>query len=88
MAAQRAAMEEVTHAQLSFALAAKFSNEEEAQRGGGVPAPRGLLVPDQLPLAKSKAALALAALEEGCVGEYKASVKVASSSPTQCCLAN
>ena len=87
MAAQRAAMEEVTHAQLSFALAGKFSNEE-AQRDGGVPAPRGLLVPDQLPLAKSKAGLALAALEEGCVGEYKASVKVAPSSPTQCCLAN
>ena len=72
---QRAAMEEVTHAQLSFALARRFSSED-SDHNGLVPAPRGLEVPHQLPLSESAAELALKAFAEGCVGEYMASVKV------------
>ena len=78
---QRAAMEEVTHAQLSFALAKRFSSED-SDRNGLVPAPRGLEVPHQLPLSESAAELALKAFTEGCLGEYMASVKV--SSPLCC----
>ena len=77
---QRAAIEEVTHAQLSFALASKLSSEG-AQRNGLVPAPRGLQVPDELPLSKSMAELAINAFTEGCVGEYMSSVKVSYTPP-------
>lgn len=61
----QAALDEVRHAQLGFALASAFS---------GTPVSPGAYPVDQVPLAESLVQLAVEAAREGCIGETLASL--------------
>jgi hypothetical protein len=60
-ACQRAALDEIAHARLCFALAARY--------GGGAVSPGPLPLGEKLPLRASLADIAEAAALEGCIGE-------------------
>jgi len=68
-AAQKAAIEEIGHAKLSFAVASRLSADQTV-----VPEPN-LVVPDHLPLSSSVVEMATHAVKEACLGEFMAAVQ-------------
>merc|ERR1719460_1231309 len=68
-AAQKAALEEIGYAKLSFAVASRLAVDQTM-----VPEPN-LVVPDHLPLSKSVVDMATHAFKEACLGEFNAAVK-------------
>jgi len=68
-AAQKAALEEIGHAKLSFAVASRLAVDQTM-----VPEPN-LVVPDHLPLSKSVVDMATHAFKEACLGEFMAAVQ-------------
>jgi len=68
-AAQKAAMEEIGHAKLSFAVASRLAVDQTM-----VPEPN-LVVPDRLPLSGSVVEMAEHAFKEACLGEFMAAVQ-------------
>merc|ERR1712151_1128793 len=68
-AAQKAALEEIGHAKLSFAVASRLAVDQTM-----VPEPN-LVVPDHLPLSGSVVEMAKHAFKEACLGEFLAAVK-------------
>lgn len=69
VAAQKAALEEIGHAKLSFALANRLAVGQTM-----VPEPN-LVVPDHLPLSGSVVEMATHAFKEACLGEFMAAVQ-------------
>jgi len=68
-AAQKAALEEIGHAKLSFAVASRLAVDQTM-----VPEPN-LVVPDHLPLSGSVVDMATHAFKEACLGEFMAAVQ-------------
>lgn len=68
-AAQKAALEEIGHAKLSFAVASRLAVDRVM-----VPEPH-LVVPDRLPLSGSVVEMAEHAFKEACLGEFMAAVQ-------------